>query len=103
MRAKWFLLPLPLLLLASAAVAQDAGSEKPYDFVAAFRKVAELMRETEGHLVESIASRPEAAPAEAAASGERTREAIDRLLRKGRDRSGETVDKIQEIIDNAPT
>jgi hypothetical protein len=86
-----------LAILAAPVGAQE--EEERYDVVAALKKVAELMGETEAHLVNSLSGR---SPEEAAEAGERTREEIEKLLRKSESSSQAAVDKMTEILEKAP-
>ncbi len=90
-----------LLGLATAARAQEPGAEgKPYDLKKAIREVSRMLRETESLLVKATAAEHAKA---AGKSGERSAEELGKLLRESREKGSSIVEKITEIIENAPT
>jgi hypothetical protein len=101
MRTKLAISLLGLLLTASPLAAQEPGEGEEFDLREAIKKVTELLEETEALIVKSMSTKGES-PEEAQERGEKTTEAIDDLLRRGRDNGEEVVDTITKILENAP-
>ncbi len=88
-----------LVPLAVPAFAQDGGEEE-YDMEAALKEVTRLLTEAESLLVKAL--KPGGSAAEAAEAGEAAKEKIDALLRQGGEDGQKAVDKMTEILENAP-
>jgi hypothetical protein len=103
-RTSTTLVAIALLLFAAPVLAQEPGGEpeEEYDLLAAVKRVAKLLKESEELLVKTLVRKEKATPEEAAAAGERAREAIDDLLKRSEDKGQEAVKTITEILENAP-
>ena len=94
MKRLFLTIPLALSLLSTPLVAQES---EPFDVKAAMKKIAELLKKSESALVESIGSKPADA-----ATGEKARDAIDKLIGQSRTSGQEIVRQINEILINSP-
>ena len=95
MKRLFLTIPLALSLLSTPLVAQES---EPFDVRAAMKKIAELLKKSESALVESIGNKP----ADAGTTGEKARDAIDRLIGQSRTSGQEIVRQINEILINSP-
>lgn len=102
MKKIMLMLPLALVLLSSPLLAQGSGEEEEFDVVKAMKEVQRLLRESESLLIKALAPRATGDGEGANETAEQARQAIEKLIRDGKQSGESAAEKMKEIMEKAP-